>query len=70
MSDNAVDDDMALVHMENAARKAGIDVCYQNLIDEDVNIGSGLCRVREEQKLIIDSRLDTPVTLEGSCQRA
>ena len=45
--------------MESAAGKAGIEVCYKNLIDEDVNIGSGLCKVRQEKKLIIDSRLGT-----------
>ncbi len=59
MPENIVDDETALLHMESAADKAGIDVCYKNLSDDEVNIGSGLCIVRQERKLIIDNRLDT-----------
>jgi len=36
----------------------GIDLRYENLADDDVNIGSGLCHIYSQPSLIIDKRLD------------
>jgi len=46
-----------LGQLEQAAAQAGIEVRYQNLGDEDVNVGSGLCYLRRKPLLIVDSRL-------------
>jgi len=53
------DNDVILQRMEEAARKAGIDLRYENLADDDINIGSGLCHIYSQPSLIIDKRLDS-----------
>lgn len=58
------DDDVILQRMEEAARKAGIDLRYENLADDDVNIGSGLCYIRHQPSLIVDKRLDSRTKLD------
>ena len=59
-----VDYAMLLMQIEEVARKAGIDLRYENLDDEDVNIESGLCYIRKLPALIIDKRLDLKGKLE------
>ena len=54
-----MDHELILSQMEEAARKAGIEVRYENLADDEVNIGSGLCYIRRQPLLIIETRLKT-----------
>ncbi|VAX22785.1 hypothetical protein MNBD_NITROSPINAE04-77 [hydrothermal vent metagenome] len=53
-----IDYEIILLRAEEAARKAGIDLRYENLADDEINIGSGLCRIHSQPSLIIDKRLD------------
>lgn len=53
-----IDYETILLQIEEVAQKAGIDLRYENLADDDVNIGSGLCYIRNLPTLIIDKRLD------------
>lgn len=53
----AREDETFLAVMEDAARRAGIEVRYGNLFDDDVNISSGMCYIRRKPSLIIDKRL-------------
>ncbi len=56
-SEKSLDNGIILQQMEEAAHKAGIDLRYENLADDEVNIGSGLCYIRRQPLLIIDKRL-------------
>ncbi len=53
-----IDYETILLRIEEAARTMGIDLRYENLADDDVNIGSGLCHIYSKPSLIIDKRLD------------
>ncbi len=53
-----IDYETLLVNIEEAARTMGVDLRYENLADDDVNIGSGLCHIYSQPSLIIDKRLD------------
>lgn len=53
-----IDYAILLLQMEEAAQKAGMNLRYENLADDDINIGSGLCYIRRQPSLIIDKRLD------------
>ena len=54
---SAMDNESILARMEEAAQEAGIEIRYENLADEEITIGSGLCHVHQKPLLIIDKRL-------------
>ncbi|MBI4666241.1 MAG: hypothetical protein HY751_07525 [Nitrospinae bacterium] len=53
----AVNDDAAVRSLEEAARRLGVEVRYETLKDEDVNISSGSCVIKGGKAIIIDRRL-------------
>ncbi len=46
-----------LQHLEDVAEKLNIKVCYENLRKTKVTLRSGVCRVRDENRIIVDSGL-------------
>jgi len=53
-----VDPKTALKAIEEAARRLGVEVRYENLQDDDVNIASGACAIKGGKLVIIDTRHD------------
>ncbi|MBI5814632.1 MAG: hypothetical protein HZB29_03380 [Nitrospinae bacterium] len=54
-----VENATALRALEEAARRLSVEVRYENLRDDDVNISSGMCQMKGGMIVIIDKRLDT-----------
>jgi len=48
---------LTLLSLEDAARRAGLEIRYNNLEDEEMTISSGMCWLRNRQLLLVDNRL-------------
>jgi hypothetical protein len=46
-----------LQHLEDVAERLHVKVCYENLKKSKVTLKSGLCRVRNENRIIVDSAI-------------
>jgi hypothetical protein len=38
----------------------GVEVRYERLVYEDVDVASGRCRIRGQEVILIDRKMDTP----------
>ncbi|MGK7346540.1 MAG: hypothetical protein ACNS63_12115 [Candidatus Nitrospinota bacterium M3_3B_026] len=59
------DDEAALRAMEEAARKLGLEVEYKSLGDDEIDVASGACRVKDRRLLIVDSRLPAALRVKA-----
>jgi hypothetical protein len=48
-----------LLSLEDAARRAGLELKYGDLRDEEMTIRSGACQLRQRRLLLVDKRLGT-----------
>jgi len=53
-------DSLALMSMEDAAARAGLEIKYDNLEDEEMTIQSGMCVLKNRRLLLVDKRLGPP----------
>jgi hypothetical protein len=54
--------------LENLVKTLDVDLRYENLGDDEQDIGSGLCRLRGRRTLLIDRRLDTAARIDVLCR--
>jgi len=54
---------LTLLSLEDAAGRAGLEIRYSNLEDEEMTISSGVCWLQDRRLLLVDKRL-------GPVQRA
>ena len=49
-----------LLELEEMALKMGVAVRYERLVYEDLDVASGRCRIRGQEVILIDRKMDTP----------
>lgn len=49
-----------LYHLESLASSLGINITYEIFIVSDWHTSSGLCRIGDETRILIDKRLTVP----------
>jgi len=60
---------LTLLSLEDAARRAGLEIKYNNLEDDEMTIRSGICWLGDRRLLVVDKRL-APAQRVGVIARA